>query len=104
MPTEPKYVMPEVMKGDIVNWFPGFPLEDEQSCPGIVTGVGDRAISISLFPPNNRGCAPQEGVLHASDPNSKTLRGNFGLWQHTERTQRTQRALLAEKAVADMLS
>jgi hypothetical protein len=63
----------------------------------IVTRIGAGAISISLFPPDNKGCLPKDGVRHASDPELARIISNSGVWDYTDAGKRL-RVLEAELA------
>ncbi len=82
MPPQAPYKMPEVCLGETVLWQHNF--ADQTPVAAVVTRVGSNAISVSIFPPDNKGCIPKDGVRHASDPGLDRIISNSGIWRHTD--------------------
>jgi hypothetical protein len=74
------YKMPRVSLG-MVLW--RHSPHDKEAVPAVVTQVGDRSISCTIWPVNNRGGIPIDGVMHSSDPEWAERPGNdAGVWDY----------------------
>lgn len=80
------FKMPEIGLGWPVAWkhSPG----DSEVVAGFVTRIGDRGISVMLFPSEARVGTLKEGVRHVSDPDLATfVEYDQGVWDHTSLTK-----------------
>jgi hypothetical protein len=61
--------MPLVEVGETVLWYPDGGISDgEVPSPGMVTGVSERTISVSVFEKDAVNVNPHDGVRHVRDP------------------------------------
>jgi hypothetical protein len=44
----------------------------------MVTAIGERSVSLTIFAPDNRGGIPKDGVRHCSDPDNRMHPGYDG--------------------------
>lgn len=75
------YEMPHLFKGQMVVWHSD---GDRNTVPvaAMVTEVGDRAVTVTLFDKNRVGLVPMDGVRHVSDPWLKEHRDENGAWDY----------------------
>jgi hypothetical protein len=78
--------MPHVYLGQVVLWKHN--KGSENPAPAIVTGTGQLAISVLIFPSGSHVGIPRDGVRHVSDPALATMvESNSGVWDYTEGDQ-----------------
>lgn len=76
------FKMPKVALGDIVLWRHN--RVSPEPAPAVVTGVGDRAISLSIVVPGSVRVIPKDGVRHDTDPEVDRVLNEAGVWGYTE--------------------
>jgi hypothetical protein len=75
------YVMPEASVGPAV-WLP---FVDGTPCAALITEVGDRAVSLTIFPEGSAVGIHRTGIRHVSDPDvSKLATAADGLWDFSD--------------------
>lgn len=78
-----EWVMPKIAIGHPVRWFAD---ATSDACAALVTQVGTKGISVSVFHPSQYNATLKDGVRHISDPNrEKALITDEGLWDYLER-------------------
>lgn len=57
--------------------------------PAIITQTGNNSVNLTVWPPDNRGGLPKDGVRHVSDPSVEKQAGyNQGVWDFTAETKK----------------
>ncbi len=81
-----KYVMPVPSVGFCL-WYPA--KQGYAPIPAIITQVGVSSVNLTVWPPDNRGGLPKDGVRHISDPSVEKQAGyDQGVWDFTDETKR----------------
>lgn len=97
MPEKP-YKMPTPAIG-FAYWYPAKTGYDP--LPAIVTQVGNNSVNLTVWPPDNRGGLPKDGVRHISDPSVEKQAGyDQGVWDYTDDARRLQ---AAEASIARLM-
>jgi hypothetical protein len=93
------YVMPRPTVGFCV-WYPARTGYDP--VPAIITQVGIGSLNLTVWPPDNRGGLPTDGVRHISDPSVDKMTGYAaGVWDFSDDTKKLH---ALEKSVAAVLA
>jgi hypothetical protein len=72
--------MPSIYLGEIVLWSHA---KGGDTYAGIVTRVGDKAISLFMMPPDSRRGEIRDGVRHVDDPELPKIISESGCWRDT---------------------
>lgn len=84
---------PEVMVGDVVHWYPDDAI-DQKPFAAVVSAMGMRAVTLSIFNPQSYNLMVRDGVRHRNDPGLRTEdMVEAGVWEHTPRTLRQMEQL-----------
>jgi hypothetical protein len=75
------YQPPTVYKGQMVIWYTGL---GGEGSPAIVTGIGGRAIAVSVTIEGFANFHTTDGVLHVSDPLARDTERDEGVWDYTD--------------------
>ncbi len=89
------YQMPKPNLGPCL-WYPS--RDTAEAVPAMITAVGYDNVNLSVFPPDNRGSIPKDGVRHISDPQLFEHPGyDAGCWDYTDQDKKLF-ALVADVA------
>lgn len=78
------WMPPRVRIGDSVFWSKS---EGSEQCLGIVTKVGETAISLALLIDGARQVRPVDSVRHHQDPTLRSRPAVDGVWRYTPQTK-----------------
>lgn len=101
MPAEKNpYKMPRPSIGACV-WYPT-KQGGLDPVPAIITQVGNNSVNLTVWPPDNRGGLPRDGVRHISDPSVEKQPGyDSGVWDYTDDVKRLN---AIEAQVAELMT
>lgn len=101
-PEKPKYVMPDVGRGDVVLWHDGYGAP--ATAMALVTATGSDTITVAVLGEGYQNFIVKTGVRHYAHPDKQLIeQTDQGVWSHRLRWQKLQDRLnFLEQLVNDL--